>query len=140
MVSITVLFALVFAGTDFFRGDSGSYGLPALQGRPRSRRRGRAGRTGATHCIIVRTTLLRSEQFGLGIELSLALFLLFRGIVDIDSRCLPRLLPAPCLTSCIYPCLTSWNLSSDPDMKVESDVLIYFHYEDTKRKFSDSAH
>ena len=24
-------------------------------------------------------------------------------------------------------------------MKVESDVLIYFHYEDTKRKFSDSA-
>jgi hypothetical protein len=24
-------------------------------------------------------------------------------------------------------------------MKVESDVLIYFHYEDMKRKFSDSA-
>jgi hypothetical protein len=24
-------------------------------------------------------------------------------------------------------------------MKVESDVLIYFHYENTKRKFSDSA-
>jgi hypothetical protein len=25
------------------------------------------------------------------------------------------------------------------EMKIESGILIYFHYEDTKRKFSDSA-
>jgi hypothetical protein len=31
----------------------------------------------------------------------------YLGIVDMDSRCLPRLLPALCLTSCIYPCIAS---------------------------------
>jgi hypothetical protein len=63
---MTILVALVFAGTDFFcGGGSGLYGCLHFKGRPCSRRRDRAGRTGATDCIIVHTALLRSEQFKL---------------------------------------------------------------------------
>jgi hypothetical protein len=60
-VSVAVLIALVFVGTDFFRGgDSGSYGCVRFQGpTTRARRRGHAGATD------VRTVLLDKEQLEL---------------------------------------------------------------------------
>ena len=59
------------------------------------------------------------------------------GVEKID--CLDRLYGLHLAVVGWLACESTQLRRRNYEMKVDSDVLIYFHYEETKRKFSDSA-
>ena len=80
LVSIAVLVALVFVGTDFFRsGDSGSYGCVRFKGRPRVLVAGVAqvALVLPTVSLTVPSSVASNSDL---FELPVVLFLLFRGV------------------------------------------------------------